>query len=67
MNHGGRLPPKNLYLSLPALTAAEAEALLSFVDTLQHLLYEAYGDDVFDLRNDGPDHEASDPDDGPDF
>jgi hypothetical protein len=48
-----RLPPKNLYLSLPALTRAEAETLLHFVDTIQGLLWEAYGHEVFDCSDDG--------------
>ena len=61
------LPPKNLYLSLPALTVAQAEALLSFVDTLRDFLWEAYGDDVFDLHDDGIRADDSDPNDRSDF
>jgi len=42
------LPPQNIWLSLPALTADEAEQLLHFVDELQRLLWEAYGDVLFE-------------------
>jgi hypothetical protein len=58
-----RLPPKNLYFSLPALTRAEAETLLHFVDTVQGLLWEAYGQDVFDYVDDGAPGEPDDPED----
>jgi hypothetical protein len=64
-----RLPPKNFCLSLPALTAGEAEALIHFVDELQQLLYETYADDVFDLEAGiGPEeYPGFDPDGSPDF
>ena len=64
-----RLPPKNFCLSLPALSAGEAEALIHFVDELQQLLYEAYGDDVFDPdAGIGPEqYPGFAPDDSPDF
>ena len=42
------LPPENLWLSLPALTADEAEMILNLVDELHRLLWEAYGDVVID-------------------
>lgn len=63
MNHP-RLPPKNLLLSLPALTASEAEAILSFIDELSALLWDAYGRDVYDLEPDG-EPLGQDSDDGP--
>jgi hypothetical protein len=42
----------NIWLSLPALTAAEAEQLLQFVDMLQAQLWEAYADAVLDTAAD---------------
>jgi hypothetical protein len=42
------LPPENIWLSLPALTADEAEMILNLLDELQRLLWEAYGDAVID-------------------
>ncbi len=42
------LPPQNLWLSLPALSADEAEMILHLVDELQRLLWEAYGDAIID-------------------
>ncbi len=45
------LPPQNLWLSLPALSASEAEMILHLVDELQRLLWEAYGDAVVDERH----------------
>jgi len=42
------LPPQNLWLSLPALSADEAEMILRLVDELQRLLWEAYADAVID-------------------
>ncbi len=42
------LPPQNLWLSLQALTADEAEMIFHLVDELRRLLWEAYGDAIFD-------------------
>lgn len=64
------LPPTNLWLSLPALSADEAEMILHFVDELQRLLWEAYGEAVFDncAENHGSDpRPPHDRDGGPDF
>ena len=65
------LPPQNIWLSLPALTADEAEQLLHFVDELQRLLWEAYGDVLFDLAAEDEPPAAPDNDHGgdddPDF
>jgi hypothetical protein len=59
------LAPQNFRFSLPALTDAEAEQLLLFVDTLRELLWEAYAADVFDdLADEGqPDPPEPSPDD----
>jgi hypothetical protein len=46
------VPPKNIWLSLPAMTAAEAEQLLNLVDMLQQQLWEAYADAVLDTAAD---------------
>ena len=65
------LAPQNFRFSLPALTAAEAEQLLHFVNTLRDLLWEAYAADVFDDladdRQPDPDPSKSTPDDDIDF
>ncbi len=42
------LPPENLWLSLPAISADEAEMILHLADELRRLLWEAYGDAIFD-------------------
>ena len=42
------LPPQNLWLSLPALSADEAEMMVHLVDELQRLLWDAYGDAIID-------------------
>jgi hypothetical protein len=56
-----RLPPKNLHLTLPALTAREADELISLIDALQTLLWDAYGHDIALLYGDrGPADELSD-------
>lgn len=69
MTTTSHLPPKNLWLSLPALTADEAEQLMNLVDSLQKLLWEAYGDDVLDNVADHyePDLPADPTDDDIDF
>jgi len=65
------LPPKNLTLSLPALSVDEAEMILQLVDQLHELLWEAYGEAVIDqwMENQAPDTlQPTDPDDNiPDF
>ncbi|MGH7339811.1 MAG: hypothetical protein ACREKH_04905 [Candidatus Rokuibacteriota bacterium] len=66
-----RLPPQNIWLSLPALTADQAEVILDLVDELQRLLWEIYGDAVIDYFAEAsaadPPWESHDDDDGPDF
>jgi hypothetical protein len=65
------LPPQILTISLPALSPDEAEMILQLVDQLHGLLWEAYGDAVFDHL--AEDHVADDSeiarpdDDGPEF
>lgn len=62
------LPPQNFRFSLPALTPAEAEQLLHFVNTLRDLLWEAYAADVFDdLADDRELDPPEPPDDDIDF
>lgn len=49
MNSGDPLlPPQILTISLPALSPDEAEMILQLVDQLHGLLWEAYGQAVFD-------------------
>jgi len=52
------LPPRNFWISLPALTPGEAEQLLYFVDALRDQLWEAYGqamtEDLCDERHADP-------------
>jgi hypothetical protein len=67
-----RLPPRTLRLSLPALTPAQAEALLDLVTELHELVWAEYGDS-YELRGDRGDDQRDDPDvpardvDDPDF
>lgn len=64
------LPPQNIWLSLPAITADEAEMILHLVDELQRLLWEAYGDATIDNFADKCAQSESrdgDDDEGPDF
>ncbi len=61
------VPPKNIWLSLPAMTAAEAEQLLHLVDMLQQQLWEAYADDVLDTDTDTDTEEPAPPDDDSDI
>jgi len=42
------LPPEILTISLPALCPNEAEMILQLVDQIHGLLWETYGDAVFD-------------------
>lgn len=63
----GLLPPRNFWLSLPALTQGEAEQLLYFVDALRDQLWEAYGPAVTEDIVDDHISEAPDPDDDLDF
>jgi hypothetical protein len=48
------VPPKNIWLSLPAMTPAEAEQILHLIDMLQMQLWEAYADAVLDTEADDP-------------
>ncbi len=61
------LPPRNFWLSLPALTPGEAEQLLYFVDALRDQLWEAYGPVVTEEIIDDHISQASDPGDDDDF
>lgn len=66
-----RLPPKTLIISLPALTVAEAAAIIQLIDSLHHLLWEEYGEAVVDLyaldHAESPGPQPDDPDDWPPF
>jgi hypothetical protein len=54
-----RLSPKNLHITLPALTIQEAERLLSLIDELQRVLWDAYGDHVVHVYANRPDDQPT--------
>lgn len=43
-----RLPPVELRLSLPSMSAEQADKMLNLIDTLQMILWETYGDAVLE-------------------
>lgn len=65
------LPPKDLRISLPAISIDEAEMILQLVDQLHDLLWDAYGEAVNEHMVDDHAPDASEPTDGndqiPDF
>jgi len=60
------LPPEILTISLPALGPNEAEMILQLVDQIHGLLWEAYGQAVFDHLADDQVPDASDAEAGDD-